>query len=967
MNKKFTFMVAALLAAGFSVNAQVTPVSFDDVKSGEYYHIFGDADNDKKIDKTGSAEYFMGINVAGTTISYPATAATADDEVPAVAVSDAYLWKVEKETVGTGASAKTYVSLINKQTGKYLAINPTAGAGTGALITSTGAYDNNPNLVVKFELTSEGKLKYSNDKLLNLASATYSFGATGTSIALVKAENTTASVSDLKKLGTGVAFDLEGKLAGEELLSEVSVVTIETADDEFLSSTTAKETDKKFLLQVGKAAVTSYDLSNDADLAKFKAAEFIVLTNEENVEDDADKGLGLTYAKVKGEKLVKSTDNSGKMESGKYPVENAIFTAVENANAAGKYAIKHTSVYVPVENEAQKAFIWTVVTPSSDVYMGYGGSLDALKLTSSKNIAWGKFSLGTAVDVKSLVKGQWIVNILASEDQSSTVMKRIAYSTQVATGTAKAITASVEDTEKYKDGIYAQWIVSANADNTVTFKNRETGVSYDNVTLFKTPKANVYTTDNADLKDCFIELKTVENTTQFDGYLNLDKEGLDSEYTLSVDHGNAFEEIEAKVVASSGKITKTTDANAYPLTFKLAQSKTQVKANETKLDTVFVNTVTYNYYKDGKLTEAKDTLKAISYNFSSLKNAGKDAAGDAYDRVDAAFDLKNANDAGKFMFRKVGERYQIIEAADDSKYADNKYIQYVDAGNDFQKTASVEDAAAFALNPAAIAPSYEMPESHVAFEINGAYLGVKADGNAIMTNDTSMLKSTAVDASFSFYAFSADKEEAKTPSYYLSSNGMMLYNTSDSIKKIDDAIADLSPIFDAEEIAELKAEKEQYYKDSKQLVKFQQAKYANAEEIAVASGAINGDALKPFKFNVFDVDGQAVLKSVNGGYVTVLNDVVVLDSNSTTAAKFNVVAAEAPTSNESVSASEVKVIANNGSIIVKNAAGKNVVVSTILGQVVANEVLTSDNATINVPAGIVVVAVEGESFKVNVK
>ena len=82
---------------------------------------------------------------------------------------------------------------------------------------------------------------------------------------------------------------------------------------------------------------------------------------------------------------------------------------------------------------------------------------------------------------------------------------------------------------------------------------------------------------------------------------------------------------------------------------------------------------------------------------------------------------------------------------------------------------------------------------------------------------------------------------------------------------------------------------------------------------------------------------------------------------------FTVNPAEAPTSNESVVASEVKVVANNGSVVVKNAAGKNVVVSTILGQVVANEVLTSDNATINVPAGIVVVAVDGESFKVNVK
>ena len=101
-------------------------------------------------------------------------------------------------------------------------------------------------------------------------------------------------------------------------------------------------------------------------------------------------------------------------------------------------------------------------------------------------------------------------------------------------------------------------------------------------------------------------------------------------------------------------------------------------------------------------------------------------------------------------------------------------------------------------------------------------------------------------------------------------------------------------------------------------------------------------------------------------YVGQKNGVVLLGAKED-AMVFTVSKEEAPTSNESVSASEVKVVANNGSIVVKNAAGKNVVVSTILGQVVANEVLTSDNATINVPAGIVVVAVEGESFKVNVK
>ena len=75
-----------------------------------------------------------------------------------------------------------------------------------------------------------------------------------------------------------------------------------------------------------------------------------------------------------------------------------------------------------------------------------------------------------------------------------------------------------------------------------------------------------------------------------------------------------------------------------------------------------------------------------------------------------------------------------------------------------------------------------------------------------------------------------------------------------------------------------------------------------------------------------------------------------------------------PTANEEISANAaVSVVATDGAVIVKGAEGKNVIVSTILGKVVANEVLNSDNETIAAPAGIVVVSVNGESFKVAVK
>ncbi len=76
---------------------------------------------------------------------------------------------------------------------------------------------------------------------------------------------------------------------------------------------------------------------------------------------------------------------------------------------------------------------------------------------------------------------------------------------------------------------------------------------------------------------------------------------------------------------------------------------------------------------------------------------------------------------------------------------------------------------------------------------------------------------------------------------------------------------------------------------------------------------------------------------------------------------------EDATANETIATSSVIVAGQDGAVVVKGAEGKNVIVSTILGKVVANEVLTSDNAQIAAPQGVVVVSVDGESFKVVVK
>ena len=148
------------------------------------------------------------------------------------------------------------------------------------------------------------------------------------------------------------------------------------------------------------------------------------------------------------------------------------------------------------------------------------------------------------------------------------------------------------------------------------------------------------------------------------------------------------------------------------------------------------------------------------------------------------------------------------------------------------------------------------------------------------------------------------------------------------------------------------------------------------KEVAVSNVADNNKnvqgGLDKFKFQIVLADDEEDLYWIrqNGAYVHSINGKLTLSEGTTTnAIKVKVEATDMPTANEGINATDkaVKVVATNGAVIVKGAEGKNVVVSTILGKVVANEVLNSDNETIAAPAGIVVVSVDGESFKVAVK
>ena len=144
---------------------------------------------------------------------------------------------------------------------------------------------------------------------------------------------------------------------------------------------------------------------------------------------------------------------------------------------------------------------------------------------------------------------------------------------------------------------------------------------------------------------------------------------------------------------------------------------------------------------------------------------------------------------------------------------------------------------------------------------------------------------------------------------------------------------------------------------------------ANAHDMAKFSFRLISDESDDFlieseSYNKTAFDGGIAPSANMGGWVKVQNGVPVIINDFEAAMQsdlYNVdTNAGGATANEDITVSSVTVMAGEGQVQIVGAAGKKVVVTNILGQTVATTVLTSDNAAIAAPAGVVVVAIEGE-------
>lgn len=127
-------------------------------------------------------------------------------------------------------------------------------------------------------------------------------------------------------------------------------------------------------------------------------------------------------------------------------------------------------------------------------------------------------------------------------------------------------------------------------------------------------------------------------------------------------------------------------------------------------------------------------------------------------------------------------------------------------------------------------------------------------------------------------------------------------------------------------------------------------------------------ALKVMESGNYLLENQKELVSeeVKSPYVGIVNNVVVMTKDGV---EFSVENAPAPVANEAIEApTAIKVIGGVGEFSIRNAHGKKITVSNILGQTIGTRVVSSDYITVPTTRGVVIVSVEGDqAYKVIVK
>ena len=1004
MNKKFsTLLTASLLMVGalFSSAQAQTPVDLGDkateVSSGSMYYI---VQQNAAANLAASTDFLMGMSKTGTTLA-PLAVAAADNSGVGFTTGageeiENYLWTV---TAADQEGGK-YYTLKNVKTGAFLAV-----AKSGFTMITAAADAVEAKNVIRFSFGADADAAYESETGANLvpkggaatnslilAAGSITFGADNSKkVILYSVKTQSVAAADLNAAfgGAGFSFAPDG-VEVEDNIFDQSIKAFDVADD--------------IELEVGVRAIkkgTYFATSYPDELAEenaittaeqFDACTFIAVSPTENFKTSKlpqGSGAGFKFVTVKGDDL--NTYISGDNLSAKEEVYvgNAAFTVTEPNEYAkpGKYTMSLSARVLADpktttnkdQNHAAKSIdvIATAIQDVNYITTTVSGEGSLFKVASTK--------LVKAVSLLKEEKAPSVFNIQFVSGKGTKDSEYNKYmGVAIASGTDFQLVAQGSALAALNTPQY-QFVISAidTKTQTITFKNLETAVTFKS-TLFETENEGEYKlvgvatvagtdlnvvevakddksgyTEDVNLEGKVITLNAVE-VDPFAGFAVKDQASEAVILKFAKSAALNAEKLYIGVDETTSTATALFDKESKAIKVKFIPVEEADKPNGTAQ--------TYCYNKDGKVyTASQKMVTYYSYyaqiidgeNNNSYLTIGsnleieKGVSG----TPTTAFVIKENKDGSISLFAVASfatAAAKTIATSDGEAITANSAKVYA---------VSAADAIKLYLVGEELGVSLEAEPRHAAFQsTTGGYISLNEKNEGIVAIKT------AADADLTFWLDTADSKAA-IPSFYISRRGatadaqrLYMFNVTDSV---DNAISDAK-----------KAEY-QWYEDINKVI-FKAATLVNfdtlsttvnGKEVLVATNADQNKGilggLNNFKYQILkvaDTDDEYYIRNMaDGDYLVSYNGLLTLDNDRAKAIKVVLEKGESPVANDAINVSAVSVIATDGAIIIKGAEGKKVAISNVLGQTIANTVVTSSEATIAAPAGVVVVAVEGEA------
>ena len=1025
MNKKFsTLMAMGLLATsslcGSAWAQQLNGANVVPVEQPEKGKAWGAGPYIIVSDVDGTAGVSAGDVMLSATVSSDGKILTYSSVPFSIGELTDDLWwsfeeTIERNTVTNAPEGYVY-KLKSANTGKYLTVN----AGGLVLDATKSAHDATKGYYstfatrqndksVQFKNNNNGRLlSYDGTTTtasgLNISAAAVKIQGAGTKLILCTLEKKTLSAAEavdmLNEVKGGEGFNLDFSVDNKkpwknDILKELNLKAFNVS---------AKSLGNGMSIPAGVYFATSYpeelngkDYIDDVDL--FKECTFVAVDPEGNYDINAahrEKGGGFELKTVAGSEMnfFEGSDESDDFSAGdEVFVGNACFTLEipdpQSDPEAFEIKVPHFHALVALDknpnkthSDMKKALYIGVVTDQNENYLvtaeeGLSFETTNTTLMDGDDLAEAFLQKEDAPSVYTIqfVSGEKKAKGTPTEYNQYLTVKKNDYSTTVF---------DLASTVEYNDAdpMY-QFVVTAidKTNKTITFANRQTTHSL-TVQLYKNEEV-VYTVyNNGGVYVEWINWDDKDEAVSF-RYVNLNNTkivltpyAVEDKFATFVNRAEgaglvqfelAKNDASATAFYVGGKRTKegkllTGDLLAYTD----AEDMTQFELVKGETPETVLNK--YIYLKDARImtSRERDTVAFYQYAVKAFDAEISNYYLDRYyqlsattERLAQKFVIKENLDGSVALITSAaldnpGASYMLVNPSlkEDEELAWVSKDNYDLASklNVGLKTFMVNE------NPAI---SLEAVPQHVSF-------GLSRGGFLTMDKNNDAFQNIATEASedLTFWVDTVHSDN-NIPSFYIAKGGNFLYNATDSsvyytarknyrFNLENQPNGEAKLIFKAGELV-----------SSDTLRTVVDGKSVLVAEKDNAPKKVKG-GLNNFQFQIIkaeDGSDEYVIRQVNNGYnyVQMINSYFYLSANKNTAVRFAIEKQSTPTANEGIETSEVKVIAGEGNLTIAGAQGKKVVVSNILGQVVANTVIASDNAVIAAPAGVVVVAVEGEA------